>query len=200
LLIFAIAMLIANAVFTRVGRERAAPADAGDALAASDTFPATRALPARVEGPTLLAPNATATRVDCGEDLACVARHAEAGDRHARLSLHALLSRASNQADATLRAKARRYLELERDAGNRAALYELSRYWGDGVLVPRDVYRQYVYLYADAQYAPPVIIGRTYAALQRIVGELTPTQRDNAEREGSALFARCCKRDDARRG
>jgi hypothetical protein len=152
LLLFAIALLIAHAVFGRLRREHD-DAASSDVLSAGDLLPAPRAVPSadrsgRAGVATPVAPRSSAQVL---------------GELHAQLK-----------------------------AGDVEALYELSRYWGEGVLAPRDVYRQYLYLYADAQRAPPVSFSRTYAALARIADELSAAQRDNAEREGSALYAACC--------
>jgi hypothetical protein len=131
-----------------------------------------------------------ATRARWGERLA------SAGDRLARLQYvdYAVPSATSPdypQRLAEAAARARSFLDPLVASGDAQALFAYGHYWNANRLVPRDPYRAYVHLHAYALAGIPEA-HPAFSQLAALGTQLSAEERSTAEREGLALYTKCC--------
>ena len=86
-----------------------------------------------------------------------------------------------------------RYLEMELRTGNALALMHMGYYYANPKIAP-DPFKMYSYLYAYAQTPERPGHQGIYMGLNTAAASLTPEQIAEAERQGRALYERCCKR------
>ncbi len=95
---------------------------------------------------------------------------------------------------ADVRTQTSRYLDEELARGNARALRSYAVMHSSPGLGAEDPYRRYLYSYAYAQ-TPGLSPGDvTYFALAAAESQLNPEQVARAQREGVALFNKCCRR------
>jgi hypothetical protein len=87
-----------------------------------------------------------------------------------------------------------RYLEIELQAGNPLALEHMGHYYANPRITQRDPFKMYMYWYAYAQTPETPAHMSTYMGLNTAAASLTAEQIAEAERQGRALYERCCKR------
>jgi hypothetical protein len=129
-----------------------------------------------------------------------VAQLAEAGDAIGRFQYHDYARPTDNWTDdfqdrfREFQQQAWRYLEMELEAGNALALSHMGHYHANPRVTRRDPFKMYMYWYAYAQTPETPGHQGTYMGLNTAAAALTPEQIAEAERQGRALYERCCKR------
>jgi hypothetical protein len=124
---------------------------------------------------------------------------ADSGDEFARLQHQEWALQSVEGPDyagqiSEVRTQSARYLDEELARGNSRALSWYASLHTSPRLGAVDPYQGYLYSYAYAQ-TPGLPAGHvTYFALAAAEAQLTPEQVARAQREGVALFNRCCRR------